>query len=293
MGAPLSEHEKWDEMLAGYVLNALEPAEQEDFETHLQGCDECQAEVDQLAYITADLARALPAAPALPGGRERLMAAIHAESAEAGLPSQPPELPAEPVATRPTTPISSVPPAPVSASAEPVAADELAQRRDRKARPERRWQLTAAAAALVVIAAGGYGLSQHRAADRRSDQLAAAEQVLQGVATGRTVALQPSESAGENSARAGVVQQGRTVTFAAKGLTPNDTDASIYVLWASNSQDKMVAVATFDAKEGQIADVVGAKLPTSVAIKPIYAVSLEKGRTAPPAPSNPVLSTPI
>lgn len=40
-----SDHNRWSEDLAAYVLGALEPREAAEFERHLEGCERCQDEV--------------------------------------------------------------------------------------------------------------------------------------------------------------------------------------------------------------------------------------------------------
>jgi anti-sigma-K factor RskA len=67
--------------LAGYVLGALDPAEQAAFEEHLAGCDTCQAEVDELQGLPALLERAAPAVEVPAGLRERTFAAVEQAAA--------------------------------------------------------------------------------------------------------------------------------------------------------------------------------------------------------------------
>jgi anti-sigma-K factor RskA len=57
-----SNHERWNEEVAAYMLGALEPAEAAELERHAEGCERCQAEIRWLT----------PALDALPEGVERL-----------------------------------------------------------------------------------------------------------------------------------------------------------------------------------------------------------------------------
>ncbi len=57
-----SNHERWNEEVAAYMLGALEPAEAAELERHAEGCERCQAEIRWLT----------PAINALPEGVERL-----------------------------------------------------------------------------------------------------------------------------------------------------------------------------------------------------------------------------
>ena len=57
-----TNHERWSEDVAAYMLGALEPAEATELERHAEGCERCQAEIRWLT----------PALDALPEGVERL-----------------------------------------------------------------------------------------------------------------------------------------------------------------------------------------------------------------------------
>jgi anti-sigma-K factor RskA len=57
-----TNHERWNESVAAYMLGALEPEEAAELERHAEGCERCQAEIRWL----------LPAANALPESVERL-----------------------------------------------------------------------------------------------------------------------------------------------------------------------------------------------------------------------------
>jgi anti-sigma factor RsiW len=62
-------HEQLHELSAAYALDALDPADREDFEQHLAGCDACRAQVAALTETAAALA--LAAGPAEPPARLR------------------------------------------------------------------------------------------------------------------------------------------------------------------------------------------------------------------------------
>ncbi len=116
-------------VLAGaYVLDALDAEERALFEQHLQGCDECTEEVRGLREAAAELSRTTEV-PAPPQLRAQVLAAISE--------------------VRPLAPIVD---------------NVVALDRARAARSV--WQVVAAACALVAIVAGGWGLAQHRDAQR-------------------------------------------------------------------------------------------------------------------------------
>lgn len=57
-----TNHDRWREDVAAYMLGALQPAEEAELERHLEGCERCREEVRWF----------LPAVDALPEGVERL-----------------------------------------------------------------------------------------------------------------------------------------------------------------------------------------------------------------------------
>jgi hypothetical protein len=62
--------------LAGYVLDALDPAERTAFEVHLEGCQACRTEVAELRGLPALLEQATPPVQVPPGLRARTFAAV-------------------------------------------------------------------------------------------------------------------------------------------------------------------------------------------------------------------------
>lgn len=50
-----SDHVRWDELAAGYALDALEPEEELEFTRHLAGCARCVALLDQHEFVAAQL----------------------------------------------------------------------------------------------------------------------------------------------------------------------------------------------------------------------------------------------
>jgi anti-sigma-K factor RskA len=51
----MTEHGHWEELAAGYALDALDPDERAEFEAHLEQCETCRAQVDQHALVAAQL----------------------------------------------------------------------------------------------------------------------------------------------------------------------------------------------------------------------------------------------
>jgi len=69
------------ELTAAYVLDALDGAELEAFEVHLQHCERCRDEVAELASPAAALAYGAPAVTLPSALRERILEAVHEERA--------------------------------------------------------------------------------------------------------------------------------------------------------------------------------------------------------------------
>lgn len=57
---PTMSHAELEQLAAGYVLGALEPDDEQAFARHLDGCQLCQREVNQLEGVVGELAYAVP-----------------------------------------------------------------------------------------------------------------------------------------------------------------------------------------------------------------------------------------
>lgn len=131
---------------AAYALDALDPAEREEFEEHLAGCEDCRREVAAFQETAAALVLAEPVPLPPPSLRVSVLDAV------AGLEQLPP-LPAAPtadeVAAGPGAPVGG-PPAVVPVD-DPVV-DELALRR--ASRRARVLSVLVAAVTVVALALG-------------------------------------------------------------------------------------------------------------------------------------------
>jgi anti-sigma factor RsiW len=67
------------ELTAGYALDALDPAEREAFEAHLEGCAQCQEELASFWEVTGGLAVAADGPAPSPVLRDRILEAARAE----------------------------------------------------------------------------------------------------------------------------------------------------------------------------------------------------------------------
>jgi anti-sigma factor RsiW len=67
------------ELTAGYALDALDPAEREAFEAHLEDCEPCQEELASFWEVTGGMAAAADGPTPSPALRERILDAARAE----------------------------------------------------------------------------------------------------------------------------------------------------------------------------------------------------------------------
>lgn len=74
-------HERWGEELSPYLLGALEPAEAEALERHLEGCERCRAELRWLTPALDALPETVERVEPPPQLRQRLLAEVQADAA--------------------------------------------------------------------------------------------------------------------------------------------------------------------------------------------------------------------
>jgi len=79
----VSDHKRWSEDLAAYVLGALEADEVAGFERHLEGCERCQEEMRWLQPAVATLPEAVERLEPPPQLRATLMAEVREDVREA------------------------------------------------------------------------------------------------------------------------------------------------------------------------------------------------------------------
>jgi anti-sigma-K factor RskA len=81
-----SDHTRWSEDLAAYMLGALEPGEAADFERHLEGCERCRNEMRWFEPAVNSLPESVERQEPPPQLRAALMAEVRANTgvAEAG-----------------------------------------------------------------------------------------------------------------------------------------------------------------------------------------------------------------
>jgi anti-sigma-K factor RskA len=75
----MTEHH-WGDLVAPYVLGALDEHETGDFEAHLAGCEACRLEVAEMSVVPAALAEAVPERTAPRDLRDRVLTTVRAEA---------------------------------------------------------------------------------------------------------------------------------------------------------------------------------------------------------------------
>ena len=252
-----------EELLEGFALNALEPDEEQSVETHLDGCTQCAAAVEEYLRATAALARTV--APLAPRPELRL----HLLNALDALPDA---APAESAAAVP----SAAHPTPQMAAARGFWAllDALfAPRWMRALMPA----ATVTAVALVVVAVAlNAGMSREitelraqmdssnatlsaQMADEMGQSMAAdlsLQQIIQQVQEASLALARPGSrtallsSPGANSRSEGVLVLGENdaaATIIASGLAPTDSGQT-YQIWLMGPwENRMIGTLAVNA----------------------------------------------
>jgi anti-sigma-K factor RskA len=91
---------------------------------------------------------------------------------------------------------------------------------------------------------------------------------------------------GDDRTLGALVVRGTSSQLVVDGLEPNDVASTTYVLWQKAGRGPVLALAAFDVHEEST--VVRRELRAPLDKTDWLAVSIEKGRAAPPAPSVPV-----
>jgi hypothetical protein len=264
MSAPGAEHERFEELAVAWALHALEPDEAALFAAHLAQCERCARVVDETVEVMAAMAETAPSTEPPDALRSRLRAAV--ETTDQVDPPAVPS-PARPASIRP-----DARPGPRGGGA-------------------RRWRRTLPAALVAAAVAAIVGLGVWNLAlldardDARADARAQAEivEALLDEAPGTItpVADDDGRTVATVLARDGEVQ------VLTHGIAANDPEATTYVLWGIREQTP-TALGTFDVQDAQPAvQTFGVPGPAGYSA---YGISLEPGRTAPPAPSDVVAS---
>ncbi len=253
-----ADHARYQELVLGHALHALEPEDEAVLLKHLTACDACTRELAEHSDTLGHLAYGTPSFAPPPSLLAGIRAAVQDESPDA----------------------FRVPSAAVS---------DLSQRRAQKqrSRPSRAQVLVAAAASISIaglLGLGAWNLTLQRDNVERGQQSEALRSAVSAIVDApdrRDVGL--PNAAGDVEAVA--VMHDNTVNLVVDGLAPNNTVTSTYVLWGQANGGHEIALATFDVGP-EVKALPPVALPVGLQPAPhLFAVTLENGRTA-PADSN-------
>jgi anti-sigma-K factor RskA len=294
------EHAQFDELAAGYALDALDPQDELRFGEHAAECERCQATLAAYAEVTAALAASVPDGLPSAGLGERIMAAVRADPTRAakdspGQDGPDQNSPDQNGASRDGASRDGASPdgasrdgasrdgaSPDGASRDVVsgpAAPTLAPVGDLAERRRRRrlvLAVTGIAAALLVAVGIAVGI---RVAGQGTPVPVAG---CAGLTRCHEVRLTASHS---RRLAAEVIIVDRVAWLVPAGLRPDDPARDTYVLWQVRGLSAPVAVGRFDVAGGARAPVRIGRLAIPFSGTVAFAVSLEPGRTVPARPS--------
>jgi hypothetical protein len=243
----------------GYVLGALEPAEEAAVRDHLATCSLPHPEFEELGGVAAVLLEDIELVEPPAALRDRIMDAARADLAARG--SRP----------QPTVTPSAAP------TAFPSAAGRDARRTARTSRLD--WALRIAAViAIVAVGAWGLGLQRQLDAARQFDQAVAAVIDAASRPGAEAVILAPAE--GKPGSGIAAVAPDGTVTLAMRNL-PATSGGQVYATWVIVGKEAPVPVGEFTVDANGTARVTTRPAPTPPGA--VIALTLEPnaGNTAP------------
>jgi anti-sigma-K factor RskA len=245
----IRDHAPFDELVAGYAVHSLDPADERLFLSHLPGCRRCQHALGDYMEITAALAGTEQSGQPGPQLRDRILAAAASRDHD--------RRPGAATDAEPLTLLSGT------------------------ARRHGSWRRAVLAAAAVLIAGGAIagGLAAHSGGTSRTLASCTA------AAHCRELTL-TSASTGKIAARL-MISNG-TVWLLPSSLPADDTSGQIYVLWQITGAHTPLAVGSFDVsgRDGQRVRVGTLAVPYKGTWA--FAISREDGRVIPARPSHPI-----
>lgn len=146
----------------------------------------------------------------------------------------------------------------------------------------------AAVAVVAVLVSAGAVVGQVRTLQAERDASLAEAQEMHEVMSmmaqpGTAHAFLSPDAPGATPVAALLVHDGQR-HLVPMGLSPNQVEQQTYVLWGINGDAAPTPVGTFDVHGDSVAPVPVTSSGGGTFAQ--YAVSLERGRTAPPAPSS-------
>jgi anti-sigma-K factor RskA len=269
------DHGPFEELAAGYALDALEPADEQRYLRHARHCPACAEMLADFREVAAALADTAPPADPRPQLADRIRA-MALDDLDRGL-RAPPEDSASPARLGDTARPRETAAGPEEGAA---ALEDALPRGVVPLRPRaRRWLRPATAAAAVALIAGG-------------GTWAGLAATTSGSPAPVTACAHPRACPPVTLIARATHQVAATVMIRSNGVVwmepakmgPNPA-GQIYVLWQITDSHRPLAVGAFDVRPGTHGPVKIGALAASYRGTMAFAVSLEHGRTIPAAPS--------
>jgi hypothetical protein len=258
-------HDQVRDQIVDLVLASVEPAGRIAFDAHLAGCAACSAfldETEQMSGLLATVGQVTQPPPAL---REAILREARGDSTNR--------------ARRDESGAS----APAADSSDDLAAAR-ARRRVGWSGSTLLSRVVAVAAAVLLAASVGWGITEHHQRASASAEASAYSQAIDSLTQPGSMAVAELDGSSGSPVATAFVRPGSAVVMP-QDLKANDRSTSIYVLWSLTgpTDSSPVAIGSFDvtadAKMSTVSSTGAATDGTW------YAVSIENGRRVPAAPS--------
>jgi len=262
-----ADHSQFEELAAGYALDALSQADEQRFLLHAEQCPGCRELVAEFRQVAGALAEASP--PGQPGAElgDRILAAAMADAG-----------PQDSLADGARA--ASRDEGPAAAGRRVTAGNGHSSPVALRARGRRWKRPLAVAAAAVLLAGGGIWAGLAATSGGARPPLAACERpqacprvVLTATRTGRVTAT--------------VIVHDGVAWMEPTAMAANPA-GEIYVLWQITGSRTPLPVGSFDVRPHAHGPVRVGSLAIPYSGTRAFAVSLEHGRTIPASPSKPV-----
>lgn len=265
-------HNEALDLAAGYVLGALEPAEEAAVRDHLATCEQSHAEFAELGGVVPALLELdeseLIEPPASLG--DRIMAAAAADLAERSRVAQAPA-PAAPARVMPAEPV-------------PFSTAEERTLRAERSRPSRLDWALRIAAVIAIVALGAWGLNLQRQLNESQafDQAVASVVQAAGQPGAKVAVLAPAP--GQQGSGIAAVEPDGSVVLAMQDL-PASTGNEVYTTWVIVGDQAPTSVGDFTVGSSGVQSFTSRPATTPAGAQIVVTREPNPGNTAPQGPA--------